>query len=156
LIAFHVRSGIPIALSRLAWFREKKQTFYFIRKMRLYGLQLWPLYLALWAAAQITPTSTVSDPHWNPTNSSQWGIFAGCAVSWNEISEGDFNIGSMLRCLTWEKDKIYTDSMQQMLKVVLIPKYSAIYAQISRPTSTAVAQPSLRETACQEELYGAL
>jgi hypothetical protein len=99
LIAFYIRSGILIAFSRLAWFKEKKQTFHFTRKMRLYGLQLWPLYLALRAAAQMTPTSTVSDPHWNPTNSSQWAIFAGCAVSWNEISEGDFNIGSMLRCL---------------------------------------------------------
>lgn len=46
--------------------------------------------------------------------------------------------------------------MQQMPKVVLIPKYSADSAQISRPISTAVAQPSLQETAYQEELHGAM
>jgi len=64
--------------------------------MRSYGLFLWPFSFLSHAAAQSAPFSTVTDPHWDPSNSSQWGLFAGCAVSWNEIADGDFYIGSTL------------------------------------------------------------
>lgn len=64
--------------------------------MKLYSLLALLPHFTLRAAAQSAPSSTVTNPNWNPTNSTQWGIFAGCAVAWNEISEGDFNIGSMI------------------------------------------------------------